>query len=140
MIYADYQYYARTFYGDVVPEDDYPKCATRASDFIDRITMNRAQSYVTLHPEDESVKKACCAGAEQYYLLSNATAVAASAGGEIASETVGSHSVSYRSSAETKAAIEAEMLKAITAYLAVTGLLYRGISNVHASHCYADYS
>lgn len=139
MIYADYTYYANDYYGDLISEDNYPKCASRASDYIDRITMNRARDYVVLHPDDDSVKKACCAIAEQYQQIINAKVVAASEGGEIASESVGSHSVSYRSGAEIITALEMELKNIATSYLAMTGLLYRGISNVHASHSYIDY-
>lgn len=138
MIYADYSYYTESFYGDMIPENDFNKYASRASDYIDRVTMNRAASYVVLHPNDESVKKAVCACAEQYYVLSFVRAAAASSDGEIASESVGSHSVSYRSRAETAAALEAEIKKQAESYLTATGLLYRGISNVHAAHSYID--
>lgn len=141
MIYADYSYYTGTYYGDTIEsEDDFLKFATRACRYIDRITMNRAESYAALHPEDTALKNACCAGADQYMMIAAARAAAASEDGEIASETVGSHSVSYRSGLETAATLEAELRKVIESYLVSTGLLYRGISNVHASHSYADYS
>ena len=137
MIYADYAYYTDTFYGEMLTDEDvFTKFAARASDYIDRITMNRARDYVVLHPDDENIKKACCAAAEQYYMLSGIRAGIASEDGEIASESVGSHSVSYRSGFETAASLEADLRKIVSAYLALTGLLYRGIPYENAAHCY----
>ena len=140
MIYADYAYYTDSFYGEMIPEDAFPRCAMRASDYIDRLTMRRAQDYMILHPDDESVKKAVCACAEQYYQIQNARAAAVAEDGEIASETVGGHSVSYRSGLDTAAALEADLRKIAESYLYTTGLLYRGISHVHAAHCYTNFS
>ena len=140
MIYADYSYYTGTYYGNMIPEADFMRCAARASDYIDRLTLDRASAYVEAHPEDEKVKKACCAAAEQYYMIGIARENAAADGGEIASESVGSHSVTYRSAAESEANLEAVLHKAVTSYLATTGLLYRGCKNVHASYGYIDRS
>ena len=141
MIYADYAFYTGTFYGDLIPEESFEKYAARASDYIDRVTMNRAQNYVVFHPDDLSVQKACCAGADQYFMISKAKAAAASDSGELASETVGNHSVSYRSGLETAASLEAELRNVVESYLAMTGLLYRGISHVYSTcsnHCQRD--
>lgn len=140
MIYADYSYYSDSYYGDLIPEDDYIKCAARASDYIDRITMNRAQDYMVLHPDSDAVKKACCAIAEQLLQINRTRAAAIAEGGEIASESVGSHSVSYRSGTETAAALEANLRRIAASYLATTGLLYRGIPYVHATYSYSGYS
>ncbi len=141
MIYADYAFYTDEFYGDAIQEDSYDRYASRASDYIDQITMNRAQDYVILHPDKSvSVKKACCALAEQYMQIYNARTGAMADGGEIASESVGSHSVSYRSGLETAAILEADLRKIATSFLGLTGLLYRGIPNVHSSYGYFDYS
>ena len=141
MIYADYAYYPDEFHGDAIPEESYNRCAARASDYIDQITMNRAQDYVLLHPDKSApVKKACCALAEQYMQIYEAKARSMVEGGEIASESVGGHSISYRSSLETAATLEADLRKITTSYLGFTGLLYRGIPNVHSAHCYTDFS
>ena len=138
MIYADYSFY-RDDYGGELNEEAYNRLALKASRYIDRLTMNRAESYQTLHPEDSALKKACCAGAEQYELIEAARSTLCVDGdGEIASESVGGHSVSYRSGIEQAAALEAELREIISSYLALTGLLYRGCNYVHASHCYAD--
>ena len=139
MIYADYAYYTDEFYGDAIPEESFVRCAARASDYIDQITMNRAKDYVALHPDKSGpVKKACCALAEQYMQISEAKARTMVEGGEVASESVGGHSISYRSSIDTAAALEADLRKIVISYLGFTGLLYRGIPNVHTTHRYID--
>ena len=70
MAYADYQFYTTTYYGDTVPESDFPKYAERASDRIDAITFDRLVNGL---PEEEravtKVKKAVCAVAEALYQI-----------------------------------------------------------------------
>ena len=70
MAYADYQFYTTTYYGDTVPESEFPKYAERASDRIDTITFDR---LVNGFPEEEravtKVKKAVCAVAEALYQI-----------------------------------------------------------------------
>ena len=119
MIYADYEFYVNEYYGDILTEDNFSKFASRASDYIDRVTMGRANAEI------DAVKKACCAAAEQYCRINSAKESATA--GELASETVGSYSVTYRSSVELSAALEKELRGIVEGYLANTGLLYRGI-------------
>lgn len=134
MAYATYDFYVDSYYGDTLTPENFDKYASRASDYIDRITMGRAAGYV----KDDAVTKACCAIADQIFRISEAkTRVAA---GEIASEHVGSHSVTYRSYAEIITSLEAELANLAAVYLANTGLLYRGIPYVYASHCHIDFS
>ena len=70
MAYADYQFYTEKYYGDTVPESDFPKYAERASDRIDAITFDR---LVNGFPEEEraviKVKKAVCAVTEALYQI-----------------------------------------------------------------------
>lgn len=141
MIYADYAYYVEQYGGDMLTDEQaFNSAAVKASRYIDRLTMNRAESYQLIHQDDTSLKKACCAGAEQYFLISKARASVADEDGEISSESVGGHSVSYRSGLDTAAALEAELRIIVSSYLTMTGLLYRGSNYVHASRCYTDYS
>lgn len=136
-MYADYTYYTETFYGDLIPEEKWAKFATRASDYIDYITWNKAKNNAEL-PE---VKKCCCALADQYVTieaLSTAAAAKVTEEGIIASETVGAHSRSFRNGSEgveAVAAAAAELAKIARQYLLPTGLLYRGgVSGVCATH------
>ena len=136
-MYADYDFYSNTFYGDSVDENDWAKLATRASDFIDYITFGKAKDNAEL----EAVQKCCCALAEQYNLI-EATRTAAAAKvtseGIIASESVGAHSRSFRNGAEGAQAVselEKELANIAKRYLLPTGLLYRGVSYVYATCC-----
>ena len=131
-MYADYSYYTDSFYGSLIPMQDFPKYATEASDFIDYLTWGKAASYTAT----DAVKKCCCALAEQYVTIQNARDRAASASGEIQSESVGSHSRSFRSGAEVIQAANAELGNIARRYLLPTGLLYRGgVSGVYSSCC-----
>lgn len=70
MAYADYQFYTGKYYGDTVPESDFPKYAERASDRIDMITFDRLADGL---PDDErsqtKIKKAVCALADAIYQI-----------------------------------------------------------------------
>lgn len=70
MAYADYQFYTTTYYGDTVPESDFPKYAERASDRIDAITFDRLIDGL---PENEraqtKIKKAVCAVTDALYQI-----------------------------------------------------------------------
>ena len=136
-MYADYTYYQESFYGNAIAEADWPKYATKASDFIDYLTWKKAQNNAEL----TEVKKCCCALAERYKAI-EALQIAASAkvteDGIISSETVGSHSRSFRNGAEGAQAIveyEKELSSIVRRYLLPTGLLYRGgVALVHSAH------
>lgn len=41
MAYADYEFYTTSYFGDTVPESDFPRYAERASDRIDVLTFDR---------------------------------------------------------------------------------------------------
>lgn len=136
MIYADFDYYANTYMGNAITEEDFPRLAVRASWYIDYITQNRAESCADL----EAVKMCCCALAEQYQAIDAAQSLALkslTAGGdggmEVQSETVGSWSRSYRSggdsamsAAQAAADSRTTLYQTAQQYLAHTGLLYRG--------------
>lgn len=70
MAYADYQFYTEKYYGDTVPESDFPKYADRASDRIDMITFGRLADGL---PDDERsqtrIKKAACSLADTIYQI-----------------------------------------------------------------------
>lgn len=70
MAYADYKFYTEKYYGDTVPESDFPKYVERASDRIDMITFDRLVDGL---PDDErsqtKIKKAVCALADAIYQI-----------------------------------------------------------------------
>ena len=135
-MYADFDFYENEFFGDAISEDDFDKYATRASDFIDYMTMGKAEEYAAL----PAVQKCCCALAEQYQIIaavSKAAAAKVTEDGIIASESVGSHSRSFRNGVDGAQAVAAErkeLANIVRQYLMPTGLLYRGgVSIVHTA-------
>lgn len=136
MVYADYDFYANTYFGRSIAEADFPRLALRGSQYIDYITQGRAEARAGL----EAVKMCCCELAEQYQMIDTAQELAqkslaagAESGLEPQSETVAAWSRSYRSggdsaqsAAQAAAAGKAELYAIAQQYLARTGLLYRG--------------
>lgn len=118
MAYTDFEFYATTYHGNVVPEADFPRIADRASDFLDVITFDRLDDGL---PSDEraatKVQKAVCAVSDKLYELELAEkqALSAAAGGTssstaggtggvnagvVTSRSAGSESISYASPSE----------------------------------------
>lgn len=138
-MYADFTFYTTVFFGDQLTAETFPKYASRASDYIDYLTWKKAQSY---DDTENTVKKCCCALAEQYQSIDALKAAAnakVTADGIIASESVGSHSRSFKTGGDVVQEITAEEAKLAAIarrYLLPTGLLYRGVTKcVHTAHC-----
>ena len=116
MAYADFEFYATTYHGNVVPEADFPRIADRASDFLDVITFDRLVDGL---PSDEraatKVQKAVCTVSDKLYELelaekqANAAAQAGGSSGAsggatsgiISSRSAGSESINYASLSDT---------------------------------------
>lgn len=120
-MYADYEFYTNTYYGAQLNESEFARAATRASSFIDYYTRGKAANY----SGGDEVKMCCCALAEQYQIIENATAQGIN-GGELQSQTVGAWSRTYRSGVETASAARKSLAALASQYLSNTGLLYRG--------------
>ena len=140
--YADYGFYVTKYYGSQLDEDSFTRLALRASDYINYITFGKAEKLKDDDPNMVAVKKCCCALAEQFAAVEKARAAVVStirSDGEIQSETVGAHSRTFRSGADTAqtvAATQAELGNIAKRYLLPTGLLYRGgVSGVCPSCC-----
>lgn len=111
MAYADYDFYTESYYGNVVPEADFPRVAERASDFVDLMTSDRlVDGLPTNKRSQKRIKKAVCSLAEKMYQIElaerNATNAAVSgtstaigSGGSttgiVTSVSSGSESISY---------------------------------------------
>ena len=119
MAYADYEFYTKSFFGNVVPESDFIRLAERASDFLDTLTFDRLMvGLPTPEKYQKRIKKAVCAVAEIYYQLDLAQkqALASASGasaatdangittGIITSKSSGSESISYATAQQTGAA------------------------------------
>lgn len=111
--YADYTFYTETYCGSAIPEKDWTYASSRASALIDQMTGGRIP-YLESVPD--AIKNACCAVADQLWQDEQQ--------GDKASETVGSHSISYQNrdaSQKKKRYYDAAKL-----YLMNSGLLYKG--------------
>jgi hypothetical protein len=108
MAYTDYTFYKNEYYGDVVPETDFPKYADRASDRVDEITFDcLADGLPNDSRANKKVQKAVCSVAEALYqidsikntLLSNLGTVETEdgkvTGKTVSSVTAGSESITY---------------------------------------------
>ena len=110
MSYADYDFYTTSYFGNVVPEADFPRLAERASDCVDNMTFDRLVDGL---PENEHsqkrIKKAVCSLAELMYQIELAeknavnqasvnltdTNVGDISAGVVTSVSSGSESISY---------------------------------------------
>lgn len=111
MAYADYEFYSKSFFGNVVPESDFMRLSERASDFIDMMTFDRlADGLPSDERQQKRIKKAVCTLADLMYQidLAQKNAIAAAGGtltsagtsdgtstGVITSKSSGSESISY---------------------------------------------
>ena len=113
MAYADFQYYKDTFLGNAIEDVDFPRLSLRASEYIDAHTGGIIPQLSAI---PEEVQKVTCAVAEKMQ--------AHEKGAEVTSESVGSYSVTYKTS---NSSYEQELGKVLRLYLGNTGLLYRGL-------------
>nr|DAH62265.1 MAG TPA: Head Tail Connector Protein [Bacteriophage sp.] len=91
MAYADYEFYTTSYFGNVVPETDFPRLAGRASDFIDLITHGRlVNGLPTNEYFQKRIKKAVCSLAELMYQVELAEKNATNAAASGTSTTIGS--------------------------------------------------
>lgn len=111
-MYVDYDYYSSIYHGKT-PLEEFYNLELKASMDVKNYTFNR------IVEADENVKLAVCELIDYLYKLSQ------SDDKEIASESVGTYSVSYIT--DNKETIDKKKRKIIYKYLAHTGLLYRGV-------------
>lgn len=119
-IYVDFLFYQKDYGGIAVVSESFKPYALKASAVIDQLTSNRVAAIVAAGTDTdkiEAIKFAACAVIDELIKLEEA-------GGVIASESVGSHSVTY---ANTQNSTEAHKVsEAAKLFLANTGLMYRG--------------
>lgn len=110
MAYVDYEFYQKSFFGNVVPESDFMRMSERASDFIGSLTFDRlADGLPSDDRQQKRIKKAVCSLAELMYQIelaeknainqASASATDTNAGGKstgiVTSVSSGSESISY---------------------------------------------
>ncbi|MEG1411473.1 MAG: hypothetical protein RR406_04385 [Bacilli bacterium] len=112
---TDYNFYTDKYCGTSVPNTGvFQRLLIRSSFFINSITFNRAQIYLT-----DEVQFATCAVMDAMYKVEQD-------GGIKSSESVGNHSVAYKG----KTTEEKTYFKIAKTYLNHTGLMYRGVDKV----------
>lgn len=121
MIYATYEYYTTAYSGSALTAQEFPKYAKRASAEIDHVTFGRL-SKLPYEEIPEVVRDCMCDVAEQLHQFATTAE-----GGSIASESNDGYSISYRDTGGT-AGQQREVRATIRSYLAVTGLMFRGVS------------
>ncbi len=111
---VDYSFYTGSFHG-TLSESEFERCAVFAAAYLEELTGGKCSGTL---PEQTAakVKLAFCAVAEAHAVNAQ--------GGEVAAEANDGISVSYRSTATAPAM---RLYDAAAAYLAPTGLLYRGV-------------
>lgn len=91
MTYADYDFYTISYFGNVVPETDFPRLAERASEFVDTMTFDRLVDGLPANERSQKrIKKAVCSLAEILYQIELAEKNAADAAASGTSTTIGS--------------------------------------------------
>lgn len=102
-MYADYDFYLNSYYGNAIAEKDFPRLSERASDYVRAATDGLSDTVDGWAAE--AVKKASCAVAD--VLLDEEIMTAGAFSGEqaVSSETVGGWSRSYRASSVSSAEV-----------------------------------
>ena len=119
---ADYSFYTGEYYGKLLSSEEFPEYATRADAWLSELTFGRYSSPDLSESQLQAVKMAECAVADLWYQIQTEQA----SNPAISKETVGSHSVTYRTEAEAASGLAARIYDAAARYLMTTGLLYRG--------------
>ncbi len=119
--YADYAFYTLTYLGAAIAQADFDRLALRASVVIDQVTYGRAAPVIAAGEDADAIEKiklATCAVAEELQSQSQ--------GGQIQSERVGQHSVTYNVGQATSE--KHRLSEAAKLYLWSTDLMYRGFN------------
>ena len=119
---SDFNFYQTEYLGKLLSSEEFPEYATRADAWLSELTYNRYCSPDLSESQLKAVKMAECAVADLWYQLQTEQA----SNPAISKETVGSHSVTYRTEAEAAAGLAARVYDTAARYLMTTGLLYRG--------------
>lgn len=98
--YVDFDYYSKEYNGTLIPEKSFPKISVEASQKINYFTQNR------IVEEKEVIKYTTCLIADEIMKNENLKNTISN-DKEVASESVGPHSVSY----VNKATIQKEQIK-----------------------------
>lgn len=135
---ADFDFYVNVFLGESITQEDFPRLAQRASDYIYAVTGGISENLP--ERDRESVQKAVCAVAEIIQSEDRMNKKAFSGEAEVSSETVGSWSRSYRSSgfSGNEAAYLASRKREILETYLKTIPAFAGVFRVRSYRCVHD--
>ena len=119
---ADFDFYQTEYFGKLLSSEEFPEYATRADAWLSELTFDRYSSPDLSESQLHAVKMAECAVADLWFQYLTEAATNPS----ISKETVGSHSVTYRTGTEAASSWAARIHETAARYLMTTGLLYRG--------------
>ncbi len=119
-MYADYNFYKSTYFGNKISAEEFNSVMSRASIILDNITLERAAKLDPSDPLYKSVQLAACAVAD--VLKDYETE-----GDGIRSESVGSYSISYADNSSKTLSVTDKIWQVVKMYLGNSGLMYRGL-------------
>ncbi len=131
--YTTYDFYANKYYGDTVPETDFPKWLSRATDKLNYVTFGHINDDA-LEDYNVQIQKATCALIDLLYSIDQiAKQVISADERNIKSKSSGNESVTFETTktsiTEAAASDKAQyqlITDTVSEYLAGTGLLYAG--------------
>lgn len=116
-MYVDYEFY-QLEWGGKVPMTDFAQLNIQATKIIDYYTFNRLKECENV---SNDVKYAICE------LIDDMHRLKATGGKEVASEKVGTHSITYATSNNSGDAVKKKQRDIVKKWLGHTGLMYRGV-------------
>ena len=119
---ASYEFYRDVYFGEILTAEDFPKYATRADVYLNELTYGRYMDSSLPEATITAVKMSECAIADLCFTTEAESAVSSA----ISKETVGDHSVTYRTGSDAAKTLSARIKETAERYLFPTGLLYRG--------------
>ena len=125
-VFVDYAFYTDSYHGTALSSTEFPAFAVKACAEVNLVTFDRADEVIATGTDTilmEKIRMAACAAAEQFKIFESV----AHASGVIASETVGSHSISYATSGGAGNSVGARINASIYRWLANTGLMFGGV-------------
>jgi len=124
----DFTFYTDTYFGNIINEDDFPRLAARAGEFLSFL-----EREYSVNGDDVAKNKAICALAEAIQATEKASSasLAATAGeGAVSSESIGSVSVSYQKGTASDAGLDLSVTATRRRYYDIARqylTIYRGV-------------
>ena len=119
---SDYEFYQTRYFGKLLTSEEFPEYATKADGWLNELTYGKYSSPDLSDSQLNAVKMAECSLADLCFTQETEAASNPS----ISKETVGDHSVTYRTGTDSTSVWSVRIYDTAARYLLTTGLLYRG--------------